>query len=426
MFDNYWSLAVLAVLLAVPIALAILALDGTGLTAAIIDAGLAPVASAETARDFAGVAAGVSAAFITLYFSITLIVLSMAASSLGVRLIDRWLDKRLVRVTVGALAFGVVISLATMLAIDPKAPLASVPLTLLSLTFASIAANVALLSVALQDLGRTMFVDRSIAALHDGLREPPYPVQSKAADRDAEMNVVLRSPREGYIEGLDLVSIARLAPKAGNVRVLAAPGQHVMKGDALISADFTEAQSPNFASAVVIDDYRSDAQGSVFRIRLLVEIAARALSPAVNDFYTALTCADAILIAMLGHRQCWTDEGHTPVWKLDKRIELPGQDFASLFADPLAALRQAACDYPSVAIRLIENYHRLAEASIEEDGMDGFIDFLFERASEMSEHAAKRAQLEVDAQAIRSRLDAFEATLQSGRRSVEHGLAATA
>lgn len=415
LFSNYWSLAVLAVLIGVPVALAILKLDEAGLTRAVLDAGLAPVASAETARDFAGVSAGVSAAFITLYFSITLIVLSLAASSLAVRLIDRWLDKRLVRVTVGALAFGLVISLATMLAIDADAPLASVPLTLVAFAFVCLVFNVALLAIALQDLGRTMFVDRSIASLQDGLRAPPFPIEPRAAKGSDGMTVLHRAPREGYVEGLDLEFIARKLPDAQSVRVLVAPGQHVMAGDPLISSSCSDGGDINFANAIPIDDYRSDAQGSVFRIRLLVEIAARALSPALNDFYTAITCADAMLIAMRGHHECWTDEGMVPGWKADPRIELSGQDFASLFGDPLAALRQAACDNPVVAIRLIENYHRLARAYHADHVMGGFIEFLFKHASDLADHASMRAQIEVDAQAIRDSFAGFESDLSHWR-----------
>lgn len=96
---NYWSRALCAVILAVPAAIGVLAADRGAVAEWLITNDLSPVATAETAKDFLGVATGINAAFLTLSFSITLIVLSLAAGNLGVRLIDRWLDKRLVRVS---------------------------------------------------------------------------------------------------------------------------------------------------------------------------------------------------------------------------------------------------------------------------------------------------------------------------------------
>ena len=99
LFASYWLLAVCAVLAALPFALAVLWLDREAATAWLLARDLATVATADPAKDFTGVAAGVNAAFITLYFSITLIVLSMAAGNLGARLIDRWIERPLVRVS---------------------------------------------------------------------------------------------------------------------------------------------------------------------------------------------------------------------------------------------------------------------------------------------------------------------------------------
>ena len=408
LISNYWTLAVLAVIAAAPFALGILALDRAGLTEWIIAADLAPVSSSDTARDFAGVAAGINAAFITLYFSITLIVLSMAASNLGVRLIDRWLEKPLVRISIAGLSFGLIVSLVAMLAIDPESPLEAVPLALLAVVFVLQTVNIAMLTVALHDLGRTMFIDRSIASLQDDASQPPIDIRSCPYDRDSEWSVALRSDAEGYVEGLDLDAIARATRDLpGSIRVCSAPGQHVMKGDTLIAVAGAEFDGSCLKSAIPIDNFRSDGQGPVFRIRLLVEIGARALSPAVNDFYSALTCADAIMVAMRGHEPCWTEEGEVPCWADDRRIQLPGQNFQGLFEDPLAAFRQAACAYPSVSIRMIDNLRRLAEASAEEGGSPGYVAYLRCHAQHFTDHALERAELDVDAQSIQAAMDRF-------------------
>ena len=152
---NYWFLAVCAVI-AAPLAFAAsLTLDRQGLTAWLLDRGLAPVASADTAKEAAGVVAGIDAAFITLYFSISLIVLTIAAGNLGVRLIDRWLGRQLVRVSIAGLSFSLIFAVLTLVAIDAEAPLEETPLATFSISLLLLAVNVAMLAVALHDLGRT-------------------------------------------------------------------------------------------------------------------------------------------------------------------------------------------------------------------------------------------------------------------------------
>ncbi|QDH34285.1 DUF2254 family protein [Porphyrobacter sp. YT40] len=410
---NYWALAVAAVILGVPFALGVLALDRAGLAGWLVASDLAPVATSETARDFAGVAAGVNAAFISLYFSITLIVLSLAASNLGVRLIDRWLDKRLVRVSIAGLSFSLAVTLCAMLAIDPKADLAQTPLGLTAVVLMLQLVNLAMLAVSLHDLGRSMFVDRAIAALCRDAANPPATISVRLEGPSHNWVTVLVAPRDGYVEGIDCDAVAKAAPTATAIRICAAPGRHVARGEPLIEVAEGVGSAPvdlrKLARAVPIGDYRSDGQGTVFRVRLLVEIAARALSPAINDFYTALACADALMVVMREHRHTWVGENQLACWAHDPRVELPGQDFASLFGDPLAAFRQAAADYPSVSIRMIDNVARLIAATEAPDALHSqWHGWLADQVRAIAGHALSRAQHEADRRAIAARLDRFD------------------
>lgn len=405
---NYWSLALGAVLLAPMVFAGSLHLDRNGATDWILDRDLAPVATADTARDAAAVIAGIDAAFITLYLSISLIVLTIAAGNLGVRLIDRWLGKRLVRVSIAGLSFTLIHAVLTMMAIDPEAQLSETPL----LTFASavllLAINTIMLAVATHDLGRSMFIDRAIDSLARDGRKHIVPVKS-ASDFPDSFSYPIAAPRSGYIEGIELDRIAEALSDCGSARMAVAPGQHVLKGEPLI---FSERECPHekrVTRAIPIGNFRSNTQGAVFQIRLLVEIAARALSPAVNDFYTALAAVDAMVEVASGHCQNWVDDRMTPVSAKHEQIALPGQDFHGLFEDPLAALRQAAAPYPSVSIRLLGNLSRLIENyCTEEAGLAAFI-----RDYGRQVHQQARAQCEIDHD--REALDRALAKLHGGK-----------
>ena len=336
--------------------------------------------------------AGINAAFLTLYYSISLIVLTIAAGNLGVRLIDRWLGKRLVRVSIAGLSFTLVFALLTMAAIDPEADLASTPLATFAMAILLFFINVIMLAVAVHDLGRTMFVDKAIDALAENASTTRIEVVGKPAFQ-GEFAQRIEAPRNGYIEGVDLDRIEELAGKdCGIVRVCVAPGQHVLRGETLIALEHQGADNDKFLRCIPIGPFRSNSQGAVFQIRLLVEIAARALSPAVNDFYTAIAAADALAEVIGAHCDNFVDPSHTPVSREAPQIELPGQDFAGLFSDPLAAFRQAAAPYPSVSIRMIGNLDRVLQLQC--DGLHGTRGFLTDYATRLHAHA--RAMCETD------------------------------
>ena len=309
---------------------------------------------------------------------------------LGVRLVDRWLGRRLVRVSIGGLSFSLVFAVLTLAAIDSEAALAQTPLVTVALTIALLGVNVAMLAVALHDLGRTMFVDKAINSLAFDASVSAFEVTGREAF-SGDFAQSITAPRDGYVEGIDLAYLARqLADHAGAIRICVAPGQHVLAGEPLAKLERAVAREDEVLKSIPVGPFRSDSQGSVFQIRLLVEIAARALSAAVNDFYTALAAADALAEIMVRHADNWVGEERMPVSRNHPAFELPGQDFAGLFDDPLNAFRQAAADYPSVSIRMISNYGRIVALCGEEAGLARF---LREKARALCEHAAARAQV---------------------------------
>ena len=405
---NYWSLPAVAVLLA-PLAVAlVLVADRAGVGAWMHAHGLNLLTSSDTAQDLTIAIVGVDAGFLTLYWSVSLIVLTLATSHLGVRLVDRWLDKGLVRMSMAGLTFCLVFSMLLLARIDPASPVADLPHLALTALLALQLFNIAMLGVAIHDLGRTMFVDRSIghigsAAAHVSVKlEPHVPFAG-------QWGYFLPAPREGYVEGINLERIARLlGDECAKVRFCTAPGSHVLRGEPIAMFDSEPADPDAIGKSIPLGDFRSGAQSTVFEVRLLVEIAARALSPGINDFYTALACTDRLATAMAGQAENWIDAGMAPCWVDDPRFELPGQDFRGLFDAPLDQFRQAAADYPSVSIRMIENFGRL-HALLERDGAPrGLRDYLRQHAQEICQHAMANAEQDRDRDDVNTAFARFD------------------
>jgi uncharacterized membrane protein len=111
-------------------------------------------------------------------------------------------------------------------------------------------------------------------------------------DRD---EVVANS--SGYVQGIDHGALLELAADRDLVlRVDRPPGSFVSRGDALASAwpaerlDDDDRRRVRFAFAW--GRQRTGRQDVLFLLNELVEIAARALSPGVNDPFTAMGCLD--------------------------------------------------------------------------------------------------------------------------------------
>lgn len=99
---------------------------------------------------------------------------------------------------------------------------------------------------------------------------------------------------------------------------------------------------------------RTPAQDVEFSVNQLVEIAVRALSPGVNDPFTAITCVDRLGSALcrLARRElpspCRRDE------RGRLRLVAPSISFVGIADGALDQIRQAARTSAAVTIRLLD------------------------------------------------------------------------
>lgn len=401
LWRSYWGLPTVMVAAAVPVIALLLHADAKGAGDAIAALGWPFDFGGSAAQSLASSLVTLYGALVTLYFSISLVVLTLAAGNLGVRLIDRWISRRATRVTLGLLMVGLVWAVLALLAVDPDASGArTARATVVTLALLTVPL-LCWLSYALNDLGRTIHVDTAIAALGADAADEAQPYSNTCAtgpaiDWEAGEPVVAR--RSGYIETIDLDAIARIAESCDGVfRAETGQGAFVMEGDTLGTAiGCDEAARHRIGSRFAIGSFRSAPQGAVFFVRLLVEIAARALSPAVNDFYTARACVDTLGPVMAAHgclaqREQWiSGEGDDP------RLLITPLRFAAIFDAPLAALRQSAAPYPEVASRLLDIYGRVLARKLDPVVRD----LITEHRAVLLAHACDKAETETDRRAL--------------------------
>ena len=130
---------------------------------------------------------------------------------------------------------------------------------------------------------------------------------------DGETAATIPSPKEGAVLAFDQAGLVALARQANCViEIVLQVGDHVATGDPLFRifpAAATVSASALFPS-IAVGQERTLEQDATFPFRIMVDIASKALSPAINDPTTAVLALDKIhyLLRLVGHRYLDTGE----------------------------------------------------------------------------------------------------------------------
>jgi uncharacterized membrane protein len=108
-------------------------------------------------------------------------------------------------------------------------------------------------------------------------------------------------------------------------------------------------------------------QDCEFGILQMVEIAIRALSPAINDTFTGVACTDWLGDALVSLAEAGERGNHWADRQGVTRLSQPPLPFARLAKAGFDQIRQAALDTPAVQIRLLQTIQRLLPRVAEKD-----------------------------------------------------------
>jgi uncharacterized membrane protein len=149
---------------------------------------------------------------------------------------------------------------------------------------------------------------RSFDAMIREAKGPDAPTHLPAAYvGDAPPTLVVATLRAGAVQAMDARGLARFA-RAHDCLIVVRPavGDFVPEGAALLEVYGGEGMDPSaerrLRSMVVLGVERTIEQDPAFAIRVMVDIAIRALSPAVNDPTTAVQVLDHLgdMLRLLG------------------------------------------------------------------------------------------------------------------------------
>ena len=163
----------------------------------------------------------------------------------------------------------------------------------------------------------------------------------------------------GYIQYVGYSQLIGIATRTDSViRLEHRPGHYLATGRALAIV-WPRGAAPQVALALskahVTGPHRTLVQDPVFAIDQLVEIAIRALSSAVNDTFTALTCIDWLSAGLGRVSGRVLDEGVYRDAAGNVRLIESDPSYARMVNRAFDKIRQSARGMPAVLIRLIDS-----------------------------------------------------------------------
>lgn len=312
--------------------------------------------SEETQRTFYSMIAGTMVAVAASTFTLVMAVLSLASNQFGPRLIGQFLKDGVSQVTLGAL-LGVASFHTVALLFAPATPLVFHASLLAALV------GVVVLVLFLQHLARSVHADTVVDRVSDDLDDTLRTLCNDAPARipPAPFPHVIVAESAGYLQAVDQIDLRRCAIAMDRVvQVVPRPGQFVLEGEPLLRTDRPVDDPAPLLDAMWLGTARSSTQDIEFVFEQLAEMAVRALSPGINDPYTARRCIDRIasglaLFLRLGPPDpaLLDEDDQARVW-----IRWP--DYEDVRAAGTARIRHAARDDPATLAHLEDVLARVA------------------------------------------------------------------
>ena len=197
-----------------------------------------------------------------------------------------------------------------------------------------------------------------------GADVPPSAADLGAADLGAAAQTLVHRGAPRSITGVDLEALTALAGQASAVVVLAyAIGDTVIEPSVLMRVHGGVAPEPALRRAVRLSPSRTLDQDPKYALRLLVDIAIRALSPAVNDPTTAVQALDQIedLMRRLGRLRIETRVARDAAGAV--RVIFPASTWEDCLSLAFDEIRQFGAASVQVDRRLRTALHGLIAAA---------------------------------------------------------------
>jgi uncharacterized membrane protein len=378
--------------------------------------------TADAARQILTTIAAAVITVVGLVFSITIVALTLASTQFGPRMLRNFVRDRGTQVTLGTFVATFVYAVLALGSIGHGRRGDFVPHLSVTVALGLVLAALGVLIYFIHHIAKTIQLPEVIASIAGDLSagiDTEVAASDGAADareagpsvaelqtRLGENGAAVPAAKSGYLQFVayaDLVDIATQSD--GVIRLLYRPGHFVVEGLPLAEVwppDAAPGVSRRLERAHVTGPHRTLAQDLTFAIDQLVEIAIRALSPAVNDTFTAMTCIDWLTDGLCKISSRWNPRlvhrdglGHVRVIAAEVRYDR----FVERAFDKI---RQAGRGMPAILIRQLEGLARIVQYT----AADAHRYVLVEQADMILRASEESVPEQADRAAVRQRYNA--------------------
>lgn len=388
---------------------------------------------ADGASDVLGIIAGSMIAMAGVVFSMTLVALSLASSQFGPRLLRNFMRDRVNQAVLGTFISTFLYSLLVLRSIRHADDFAFVPhlSVSVSVAFALLSLGVFIffihhVSVSIQGNEIVARVAAELMSCIDNLtakegdapasrrRLPDAPGEECNHQYDGPPGMV-RCDTDGYLQIIDSDALLALAVRTDTLlEVVCRPGRYAISGTPLVrvwpAAAVDDTLSREIHGAFAFGNQRTAAQDLEFPLDQLVEVAVRALSPGINDPFTAINCVDRLGSALTRLVRVELASPDRSDEQGDIRVVIPAFRFTAALDAAINPIRQCAQASAPVSIRLLETLQVIAAASCGEADREA----VARQAKMVARGACEGLQEENDRRAVEERLEVVLERLQPG------------
>jgi uncharacterized membrane protein len=384
--SSYWFVPAVMAIAAIGLAALTLAIDrGLGLGTSD-QAGIFWGGSTDGARELLSTAAGSTITVAGVVFSIMIVVLSLASSQFGPRLLRQFMRSRTNQVVLGTFVATFIYCLLILRTVHSgiEAGEEFVPHLSVSVSLVLVLFSLGVLIYFIHHMALSIQAPEVVAdvagdlfATIEGIfpggigYEPPddndeYGRAEVPQDFETRARPVLAA-HSGYLQAVDNDTLIKTASQLDLVlRLTRRPGHFVSRHMAVLmvwpSERLTDDAVRHLQRAFIVGKHRTHTQDIEFAIDQLVEVAVRALSPSLNDPFTAMSCID-----WLGAALRELSSRHFPSrYRYDNQQRLRviaehSETFPGLVDEAFNMIRENAGKSVAVRIRLLEALAAIAE-----------------------------------------------------------------
>ncbi|MDW7773599.1 MAG: DUF2254 domain-containing protein [Desulfobulbaceae bacterium] len=321
-------------------------------------------------------------------FSITMVALTMTTSQFGPRLLRNFMADRVNQVVLGAFIATFIYCLLVLRSIQETGGEVSIPRIAVSLSIVLVLINFGLLIYFFHHVSTSIHADNVIDSVYRQMEtaiDKIFPGDRNDTDREgqqqadtfnfADMAAAIPASVSGYFRALDEDTLLDFARDHDIViKLHYRPGDYIFAQTPLLSFLPAKEVDPEMESrartAFVIGSSRSPEQDIEFSIKQLVEVALRALSPGINDPYTAISCIDR-----LGSALCLINGKHFPSpYRYDDRkklrLILDMVTYSGILDAAFNQIRQYGRGNVDILIRLMEILHVVSLTTNERERLE--------------------------------------------------------